>query len=284
MIKRANNNSAVDLAPVVLLVDADPAARELMQRALSQTGMTVLLSEAIDGATGAAALLELREDINVIVLDLQTIGETVGDSLLGLHRQLIAAQRGIQLILIGDPSAVQDLAECLRRDATDFLPKPILRRILLYAVLEAHRRHLAWLGQYGIAMQGKVSGRPPLPGAELRTLQILTELDDYRVRSFSGLVETDTTWLMLTELLRARLLGRRISVTSLCLASRGPITTALRRIGKLQRAGLLTYVRDPQDRRRKYIDLTANGALRVQEVVQTIARQLRGENATEWSH
>ena len=133
-------------------------------------------------------------------------------------------------------------------------------------------------------MQVKVSGRPPLPGAELRTLQILTELDDYRVRSFSGLVETDTTWLMLTELLRARLLGRRISVTSLCLASRGPITTALRRIGKLQRAGLLTYVRDPQDRRRKYIDLTANGALRVQEVVQTIARQLRGENATEWSH
>jgi hypothetical protein len=89
-------------------------------------------------------------------------------------------------------------------------------------------------------MQVKVSGRPPLPGAELRTLQILTELDDYRVRSFSGLVETDTTWLMLTELLRARLLGRRISVTSLCLASRGPITTALRRIGKLQRAGLLT--------------------------------------------
>lgn len=272
-----NNKMQVELEPVVLLVDGDPAAQELMQRTLAQAGMTVLLCQSLEGSAGATTLLDLREDINVVLLDPSTSGEPSNAALTALHNQLSAAQRGIQLIVIGDTATSEDLAEYLQRDATDFLPKPILRRTLLNAVQEAHRRHLAWCGRYGDVVGRH---RAPVPGAELRTLQILAELDECRARSFGGLVELDASWSMLTELLRARLLGRRISVTSLCLASKSPITTALRRIDKLRHAGLLTYVQDPRDGRRKYIDLTAEGAARVQEVVQSIARQLRGESAT----
>lgn len=272
-----NNNTQAELEPVVLLVDGDSAAQELMQRTLAQAGMTVLLCQSLEGGSGATTVLDLREDINVVLLDPSTSGEPSNEALTALHHQLSAAQRGIQLILIGDTATSEDLAEHLQRDATDFLPKPILRRTLLNAVQEAHRRHLAWCGRYGELLGRQ---RAPVPGAELRTLQVLAELDECRARSFGGLVELDASWSMLTELLRARLLGRRISVTSLCLASKSPITTALRRIDKLRHAGLLTYVPDPRDGRRKYIDLTADGAARVQEVVQSIARQLRGESAT----
>lgn len=270
-----NKNIVTGLGPVVLLIDADEAARDLMQRTLLQAGLTVLCCEALQGAAGAAAVLELRTEINVVLLDPLTPSHTASAPLFDFYRQLAAAQRGIQLILLGDPRLSETLAEPWQREATDFLPKPILRRTLLHAVLEAHRRHLAWLGRFGLP-----SSQQALPGAELRTLQVLTELDEYRARSFGGLVEIDPAWFMLTELLRTRLLGRRISVTSLCLASKSPITTALRRIDKLRRAGLVTYVPDPSDGRRKHIDLTAEGIVRVQEVVQAIARQLRGENAT----
>jgi DNA-binding MarR family transcriptional regulator len=76
----------------------------------------------------------------------------------------------------------------------------------------------------------------------------------------------------LTELLRARLIRRRISVTSLCLASKSPVTTALRRIERLLETGFINYSLDPKDRRRKYIELTDDGAAKVQDVVRGIAR------------
>jgi DNA-binding MarR family transcriptional regulator len=85
---------------------------------------------------------------------------------------------------------------------------------------------------------------------------------------------------MLTELLRARLARRRLSVTSLCLASKSPVTTALRRIERLLEAGLVSCTQDPKDRRRKYIELTALGTEKVQETLQAIAQRLRGEETT----
>ena len=84
---------------------------------------------------------------------------------------------------------------------------------------------------------------------------------------------------MLSELLRAHLLRRQISVTSLCLASRSPVTTALRRIERLQAAGLVCFNHDPKDRRRKYIELTAVGNARVTEIVRGVARRLEDDIA-----
>ena len=62
--------------------------------------------------------------------------------------------------------------------------------------------------------------------AELRILQLLADIDEARATAFPTIVEHDPAWNMLAELLRARLLDRRVSVTSLCLSSRTPVTTA----------------------------------------------------------
>ena len=61
---------------------------------------------------------------------------------------------------------------------------------------------------------------------------------------------------MLLDLTAARGEGKRVSVTSLCIASGVPATTALRWIGQMTHLGLLQRVEDSTDRRRAFIDLT----------------------------
>ena len=61
---------------------------------------------------------------------------------------------------------------------------------------------------------------------------------------------------MLLDLTAARAEHTRVSVTSLCIASGVPPTTALRWIGQMIDAGLLERVDDETDRRRAFITLT----------------------------
>ena len=65
---------------------------------------------------------------------------------------------------------------------------------------------------------------------------------------------------MLLDLTAARVEHTRVSVTSLCIASGVPPTTALRWIGQLTEAGLLQRVEDETDRRRVFISLSDHGA------------------------
>ncbi len=67
----------------------------------------------------------------------------------------------------------------------------------------------------------------------------------------------DPAWDMLLDLYAARLEGRQVSVSSLCIASAVAATTALRWIGRLTEAGMFDRQPDPQDRRRAFIGLSA---------------------------
>lgn len=53
--------------------------------------------------------------------------------------------------------------------------------------------------------------------------------------------------------------GRSVSITSACIASGVPQTTALRLIAELQVAGLVERHRDPEDNRRTWLVLTGAG-------------------------
>ena len=65
---------------------------------------------------------------------------------------------------------------------------------------------------------------------------------------------------MLLDLAAARAEHKRVSVTSVCIASGVPPTTALRWIGQLTEAGLLQRIEDDTDRRRAFITLTDRAA------------------------
>ena len=271
----------------VLLIDSDPSAIEFMARALAQAGVQVLLADRIGGPEGAATQLRQHGGISVIVLDPQTVPGR--DNLAEL--QTCGLREEIQVILVAEPVTLARYTQLAQPDVADYLPKPVSRRTLLRAVLEAQRRHAstrepplqeARLARLVERAAVPSQRRPPVreQAPELRTLQLLADLDECRAQALDGVLEPDATWSMLTELLRARLARRRLSVTSLCLASKGPVTTALRRIDRLLDAGLILCTQDPRDRRRKYIELTAAGSARLQEALHTVAQRLRGEDAT----
>lgn len=66
-------------------------------------------------------------------------------------------------------------------------------------------------------------------------------------------------WDMLLDLAAQEIVGRKISVTSLCLASGVPATTALRHIDDLCETGLVARRADSFDGRRCNLVLTGTG-------------------------
>jgi winged helix DNA-binding protein len=69
----------------------------------------------------------------------------------------------------------------------------------------------------------------------------------------------DPVWDMLLDLFLQQSLGRPVCVSSLCIASCAPSSTALRWIRALEEADLLERSRDPTDGRRVFVRLTASG-------------------------
>jgi len=65
---------------------------------------------------------------------------------------------------------------------------------------------------------------------------------------------------VLLDLTAARAEHTRVSVTSLCIASGVPPTTALRWIGQMTEVGLFERIEDDSDRRRAFIALTEKAA------------------------
>ncbi|MDD3797726.1 MAG: winged helix DNA-binding protein [Novosphingobium sp.] len=81
-----------------------------------------------------------------------------------------------------------------------------------------------------------------------------------RGRFFDAGLFADPAWDILLDLTAAQAEGKRVSVTSLCIASGVPPTTALRWIAQMTEAGLLERVGDETDRRRAFIVLTGKAA------------------------
>ena len=100
--------------------------------------------------------------------------------------------------------------------------------------------------------------RPALP--DPRLIRAIIRQRQLRARFFDGDLFADPAWDMLLDLAAARAEHKRVSVTSLCIASGVPPTTALRWIALMTEAGQLERVEDEADRRRAFIALTGRAA------------------------
>ncbi len=100
--------------------------------------------------------------------------------------------------------------------------------------------------------------RPALP--DPRLVRQMIRQRQLRSRYFGNELFADPAWDMLLDLTAARAEHIRVSVTSLCIASAVPPTTALRWIGQMIEAGLLHRVEDEADRRRAFITLSDKAA------------------------
>ncbi|OJY61931.1 MAG: hypothetical protein BGP16_15475 [Sphingobium sp. 66-54] len=70
---------------------------------------------------------------------------------------------------------------------------------------------------------------------------------------------TEPAWDILLDLFSSTALGRRVSVSSACIAADVPPTTALRHLRLLEESGLVSRMRDEKDGRRVYMVLSAQG-------------------------
>lgn len=102
------------------------------------------------------------------------------------------------------------------------------------------------------------TARPALP--DPRLVRRIIRQRQLRGRFFAGDLFADPAWDMLLDLTAARAEHIRVSVSSLCIASAVPPTTALRWIGQLIDAGLFERADDQTDRRRAFITLTDRAA------------------------
>ncbi len=96
--------------------------------------------------------------------------------------------------------------------------------------------------------------RPPLP--DPRLVRRIIAQRRARDKFFGAELFADPAWDILLDLTAARAEHARVSVTSLCIASSVPPTTALRWINQMIEAGLLERVEDESDRRRAFIELS----------------------------
>lgn len=85
----------------------------------------------------------------------------------------------------------------------------------------------------------------------------------------SGLF-SDPAWDMVLDLMLASIEHRQISISSLCIASNAPATTALRCIKALALHGIIEIEADSRDRRRKIVKLTRDTLDRMMKIMSAI--------------
>lgn len=101
--------------------------------------------------------------------------------------------------------------------------------------------------------------RPALP--DPRLVRKILRQRQVRAQFFDAALFADPCWDMLLDLTAARAEHVRVTVSSLCIASNVPPTTALRWIRQMTHSGLLLREEDDGDRRRAFITLSDDAAL-----------------------
>lgn len=106
----------------------------------------------------------------------------------------------------------------------------------------------------------RVSAHPVSPGLIERAERLYRERRR-RDAGMGGSVDLfgEPSWDMLLDLFIAQGRQRPVSVSSACIASSTPQSTALRYVGLLEKAGLIRRAKDPRDGRRQYLELTEAG-------------------------
>jgi DNA-binding response OmpR family regulator len=120
----------------ILVVDDDPANRELLQRRLERQGYQVVVA-----SDGQSALDRLRTDpVDLILLDMLMPGLSGTDVLKRLKED--KALRNIPVIILSALDDMDQIVECVLLGAEDYVLKPfnpVLLRARIAASLEKHR-------------------------------------------------------------------------------------------------------------------------------------------------
>ncbi len=135
------------MSPKVLLVDDDPEILLIVQGILKQESI-----DTVTAADGKSAIARMQDELpSAIVLDL-LLPDTSGKTLLERFQR---EHPSIPIVILSSQGDVEEVVECMRLGAVDFVQKPVDRTRLLTTVKNAHT-------------QGVLKARVELLAQELR--------------------------------------------------------------------------------------------------------------------
>jgi hypothetical protein len=219
----------------------------------------------------ASALDRVQPDL--LVLDARSATETIVAAL--EHPR----HRGLPILLLAGPEDADLAGTMMALRITAFLPPhpdaPALAAAIAAAIStggqvadtgtrydplsrieELQRdaeRMAAAIAELAARRDGSAPPTRPVDAARIRAHIRARRL---RNRFFPDDLFADPAWDMLLDLSAARLEGRKVSVSSLCIAADVPTTTGLRWIKTLVDRGLFERHSDPSDARRAFIALS----------------------------
>jgi DNA-binding MarR family transcriptional regulator len=113
----------------------------------------------------------------------------------------------------------------------------------------------------------------PMSDAEL--VHLARRISSFRRKRdamFDGLIFAEPEWDILLDLFAEGGIGRRVSMSSLCIAAAVPTTTAVRCINAMIDQGLLVKSRDIHDARRVLVELTDQSRQKMRVLLQQVSR------------
>lgn len=190
--------------------------------------------------------------------------------------------RELRFILVAEHATLDLVVAAVRASVVDILQKPITRDDLRNALLRVRgikpesstRKALAsQLTTLSLEIQrlsnlmdealpsfGKAApAAEPAASDETVSAEFVRDMlrkEAKRRALLDGRLFGDCTWSVLLDLLAAKLDGREVSVSSACIASGAPTTTALRLINRLVGDKILERLPDAHDRRRDFLRLS----------------------------
>lgn len=137
-------------------------------------------------------------------------------------------------------------------------PRTVLREV---DRLQLQVRQLAKSLRGGV-FEGEAADSPAIDRPEAaseETVRAVIRSRSQRGKFFPRFLFADPAWDMLIDLYASKIAQHRVSVSSLCIASNVPATTAMRWINTLDDEGLIVRTDDTSDKRRHFVSLTESG-------------------------
>jgi hypothetical protein len=264
--------------PAVLVFSDDSVRSDLARAAVADAGGRV---SAVLPIGEAMERIETQATVAAIVIEVRADGGADLDALLARIDRGASEGRFASIVTV--PVELIDIAAASirARDVTLLCdPTPAERGAALTQALTRRPAHLADVGSglkeladevariaktlHSMAAEdpGRGNGHAGAPRSqsgqvgEAAMIRGMIRVRRLRNQFFPAELFADPAWDMLLDLTAARLEGRAVAVSSLCIASAVPPTTALRWIKTLTDAKLFERVADSNDGRRVFIELT----------------------------
>jgi len=266
------------LSPPVLLFGDDPARRAMLAERIRRGGGRVVADGPVCEALGR---IGRQVTTGGVVLDVVYDEGAVLDQLLARLDAMGEAAGRLFAVLIVPPDLIDATTARIAGSDTRILiaPRP---EELDEAIAELVEPASPWLEEGGAASRRRLAELSEEVGRIARMLARMSSDESERVVAEPGLqvlgdgtlvralirlrrlrghyfipeLFADPAWDILLDLAAARLEGRLVAVSSLCIAAAVPATTALRWITQMTEQAILVRRPDPSDGRRVFIGLS----------------------------